>query len=89
MAEPEPKLSIDAWLAELEAATKQNPEGMTARELQDYLKRGPDQVMRLLKVAKARGVLRTARANREAIDGIMRPIPVYWFAPAAKGKAKK
>lgn len=86
---PAPELTIDQWLADLEAATRANPDGLTAREIGQRLKRGTEAVRRLLRVAKERGVLRSARANREAIDGIQRPIPVYWFVQPAKGVKRR
>ena len=86
MAEP---IRLDELMAELERlGVPKGDDGLTCRELREYWKCSGDKAHELLRKLLAAGMVIAGRAVRPAIDGIMRPTPVYRFVKKSKAKAK-
>lgn len=72
------EIRADEWMAELEAAMQRGgDDGATIRELMEATGHGEHWVKERLRSLQAQGRLIAGRANRPAIDGTLRRVPVY------------
>lgn len=86
MAEP---ITLDELLAEFNRLDqKQAVQGYTFRELKEKVGYGEEKMKDLIRRGISEGLIKSARAGRMAIDGTMRPVPVYAFVPPVKPKGK-
>jgi len=83
----------DEWLAEIERIQrehrKQMEDGVTRRELQEITGLGPHVLRNFMNRVKADGRLTVSTAYREALDGTLRPVPIYHIGQHRKARTKK
>ena len=72
------ELSIEQWMQELESAMRPaKGNGLSVQEIADAMGHGSAWVCKRLARLQKDGRLTVSQDYREAIDGRMRPIPVY------------
>lgn len=70
-------ITLAELLAEMERASRTNSEGQSVRELVESTKLPERKLKDIIRLGINNGTIAASRASRPAIDGVMRPIPVY------------
>ena len=85
------EIYTEEWLAELDAAMNSaGDDGVTITEISDATGHCSSWISKRLRKLIADGRIAVGRARRQAIDGIMRPVPVYrWVTKHAEPGRKK
>ena len=73
------EITIDELLSELRRLDKSSDDGYTFKEIQDKLGVSRVRVHRMISTGLERKLITPGRAERQAIDGSFRPVPVYRF----------
>ena len=82
-------ITLDELLAELNRLDQREAvQGYSLRELMAKTGRSDEKTKDLIRRGKEAGLITVGRAPREALDGAMRPVPVYIFKPPEKSRGK-
>lgn len=81
-------ITLTELLAEMERAARKNTEGQTLRELVEATRLPIAKLKATIRAGIANGTIACSRAFRPAIDGTMRPVPVYRSVSTKKPKGK-
>lgn len=81
-------ITLPELIAELERASRTNAEGQSVRELAASLKMTESKIKAMLRAGIDAGTIESGRTMRFAIDGTLRPIPVYRVRSKTGGKVR-
>ena len=70
-------ITLEELLAEIDRTSREHASGATLREMKNAMKISEHRLKELIRAGLESGMIEAGRSERPAIDGTMRPVPVY------------